>query len=166
LYSGGGGDDDELDNIREEEDDELPRWAARLQDSNKQFAKPALGTLSFDGCNKEEEEEDVVPVTIKIEERSWEKYHAFILRRNSSSKNNDNDDAVMCPPFRVSPSSGSLAPRGGASNVCDDTKPYLDSATILIEWVGDAGGVGEGGNEWLLVAGTEAEVWRYRLFIA
>ena len=33
-------------------------------------------------------------------------------------------------PLVVRPRSGSLAPRGGASNACDASNPYSDSATI------------------------------------
>ena len=69
--------------------------------------------------------------------------------------------------FKVSPTTGTLAPRGGASNICDETKPYLDSALVSIVW--DLGKILANGNnvenEWLLVVGTEAEVWRYRLKI-
>ena len=56
-----------------------------------------------------------------------------------------------------------LAPRGGAWNICDETKPYLDNAHISIERIGDAAKSDKDG--WLLVVGTEAEVWRYRLDI-
>ena len=65
--------------------------------------------------------------------------------------------------FNLSPLTGTLAPRGGASNLCDETKPYLDYANISIERVGDAAANDKDG--WLLVVGTEAEVWRYRLDI-
>jgi hypothetical protein len=59
---------------------------------------------------------------------------------------------------------GHLAPRGGASNACDASKPYLDSADIRIEFVGDPQAAVD--EELLLVVGTEAEVWRWQLNFA
>mmetsp|Transcript_8390 Transcript_8390/g.13605 ORF Transcript_8390/g.13605 Transcript_8390/m.13605 type:complete len:229 (+) Transcript_8390:3-689(+) len=152
LYSSGGGvDETENDGV----DDELPKWALRLQNSFKQSAKPVMTTLAFD------KEKSTHSISIKNDERSWERYHVFLLPTTIAI----DDDDLCC--FRVSPTTGSLAPRGGASNICDETKPYSDSAVISIEWLGeddmDVGAAGE--KEWLLVVGTEAEVWRYRLSI-
>ena len=136
-------------------DEELPMWARRLQDSTEQCSKPILDTLVFDEATN-----SAASIAIKNDERSWEKYYAFILGNNCNGNNF----------FRVYPQTGSLAPRGGASNVCDETKPYSDSAAIAIELVGQGkqmiAGADENSNEdWLLVVGTEAEVWRYRLSI-
>lgn len=154
LYSGSV--DESLDTSLGTDDnneEELPKWAQRMQDPSEQNAKPALDTIAFDVENAAH------TISIKNDERSWERYYAFILP-------NHHADGL----FRISPTTGSLAPRGGASNVCDESKPYLDSANISIEWIGgeggSTGGIGGGGNdELLLVVGTEAEVWRYRLQI-
>ena len=95
-------------------------------------------------------------ITIKNDERSWEKYYAYILSTSSSHI----DD---CPFRIISQTTGVLAPRGGASNLCDESTPYLDNTIISIEWIGSSGDSSIVANEWLLVVGTEAEVWRYRL---
>ncbi|KAL9190026.1 hypothetical protein ACHAXT_007237 [Thalassiosira profunda] len=139
LYAGDG-----TESIVEEadEDGELPRWAARLQDWERQISKPQVGTLMFDANCREH------AISIMNDERSWEKYYAFVLPNEEEGGS-----------FRISPARGTLAPRGGASNACDATQPYSDTATILVEWVG-----GEAGDR-LLAVGTEAESWRYHLTI-
>lgn len=153
LYSLGGV--DESLEIENDGVDELPKWAMRLQNSLEQSAKPVMATLLFD------KEKSTHAISIKNDERSWERYYAFIL------PNNNHDDCGLCG-FRVSPATGSLAPRGGASNVCDESKPYSDSAVITMQWSGedDVDVVGPGEKDLVLVVGTEAEVWRYRLSIA
>lgn len=151
LYSSGGADESSVD----EEDDELPNWVLRLQDSIEQSTKPTSGTLIFD-----EQQHKSHSITIKNDERSWEMYYAYILSTTSSSHIVDDS------PFRIiSPTAGVLAPRGGASNLCDESTPYLDNAIISIEWIGSSGDSSISTNEWLLVVGTEAEVWRYRLAV-
>ncbi|KAL7525091.1 hypothetical protein ACHAWF_001207 [Thalassiosira exigua] len=125
---------------------ELPNWAKKLADFAEQSSKPLLGTLTL------EEHNEMHTITIKNDERSWEKFYAFVLP----------DDGGGAVGFGISPASGTLAPRGGASNACDDTRPYSDEATIAIERRGGADAVAKG-EERLLVAGTEAEAWRYRL---
>ena len=44
--------------------------------------------------------------------------------------------------FEASPTRGVLAPRGGSSNLCDETSPYPDAADITIKWNGEGGGIG------------------------
>mmetsp|Transcript_29972 Transcript_29972/g.50993 ORF Transcript_29972/g.50993 Transcript_29972/m.50993 type:complete len:149 (-) Transcript_29972:396-842(-) len=137
LY-GSGGIVESCSELEEELEEDLPKWAMRLQNFLDQSVKPVMTTLTFD-C-----ETSTHVISIKNDERSWERYFAFVL----------NDDRRV---FRVSLVTGSLAPRGGASNVCDESKPYSDSAAISVEFSG------ERGVDALLVVGTEAEVWRYRL---
>ena len=144
LYSGGN--DGSILGEFDNEDEELPKWALRLQDMSVQSTKTILDTLTFDSMHTSH------TITIKNDERSWEIYHAFILPNNGSGV------------FRVSPSTGSLAPRGGASNVCDETKPYSDTVDICIECTREGVGGGEE-NLWLFIVGTEAEAWRYCLRI-
>eukprot|EP00578_Thalassiosira_sp_NH16_P030772 CAMPEP_0181081938 /NCGR_PEP_ID=MMETSP1071-20121207/3360_1 /TAXON_ID=35127 /ORGANISM="Thalassiosira sp., Strain NH16" /LENGTH=224 /DNA_ID=CAMNT_0023163501 /DNA_START=224 /DNA_END=898 /DNA_ORIENTATION=+ len=160
LYSSGGSADNEQSADVIHDGEELPRWAMRLQDPMEQGSEPFLGTLAFD------EELDVLhrTISIKNDERSWERYYAFIL------VNVDDDNAGVrhgdgCP-FRASPATGTLAPRGGASNACDESRPYSDSATISVERIGEEkAAVAEDERRWMLIVGTEAEVWRYRLSI-
>ena len=139
LY--GCGDDE---NVIESDDDDahLSKWVQRLVDPNEQRDRPFVGTLSFDNDAR------IHRVTIKNDERSWERFYAFVLPVD--------EDASEC--FEIRPTSGSLSPRGGASNACDETKPYSDSAKVSIEWKGDGT---EGGV--MFVIGTEAEVWRYHV---
>mmetsp|Transcript_9883 Transcript_9883/g.21380 ORF Transcript_9883/g.21380 Transcript_9883/m.21380 type:complete len:290 (-) Transcript_9883:39-908(-) len=171
LYSSCDNDDDDDGNGDDEE--ELPRWAMRLQDPTTISAAElaAMDELKFDIEHK------MHSIVIKNEERSWERYYAFLLPNNHDDNKNNRKGVVSGSSgsgdscFRVSSSTGSLAPRGGASNVCDVTKPYSDSAIISIEWNMGIAVEGVGGdndrknNDWLLVVGTEAQVWRYRLLI-
>jgi len=172
LYSSCDNDDDNDGNGDNEED--LPRWAMRLQDPTTTSAAAELAVmdeLKFDNEHK------MHSIVIKNEERSWERYYAFLLPNNHDDNKNKRKGVVSSSSgsgdscFRVSPSTGSLAPRGGASNVCDMTKPYSDSAIISIEWNVGVAVEGVGGdddrknNDWLLVVGTEAQVWKYRLSI-
>ena len=86
----------------------------------------------------------------------------------SSDNNNDSIAATTASEdlFQLSSVRGYLAPRGGASNACDESKPYLDSADIRIEFVGDPQQAAVKDEELLLVVGTEAEVWRWQLNFA
>ena len=148
LYSSSPGCGDDHNVIENDDDDDadLPKWARRLRDPNEQRDGPTVGTLSFD------DDARIHRVTIKNDERSWEKFYAFVLPME--------EDVDECS-FEIRPTSGSLAPRGGASNACDETKPYSDGANVSIEWKG--GGGGSAGGEVLFVVGTEAEVWRYQV---
>ena len=51
---------------------------------------------------------------------SWEPFHAQII------------GAAAGVGVRVAPTAGVLAPRGGAQNVCDPSKPYSDSCDLEI----------------------------------
>ncbi|EJK47507.1 hypothetical protein THAOC_33763 [Thalassiosira oceanica] len=143
LYSGPGcgGDDNVIES--DDENADLSMWVQRLVDPNEQRDRPFVGTLSFDNDAR------IHRVTIKNDERSWEKFHAFVLPME--------EDVSEC--FEICPTSGSLAPRGGTTNACDETKPYSDSANVSIKWKGD----GNAGREIMFVVGTEAEVWRYHV---
>ena len=129
-----------------EEEDELPKWALRLQQPDAHDGKQLKGALTFNDSAKSH------TITITNDERSWEKYYAYILPSNVEQS------------FRISPLRGHLAPRGGASNACDASKPYSDSAHVTIEFIGDDHD-NIAGEEVLLVVGTEAEIWRYQLSI-
>ena len=146
-------DEDFMDN------EEIPKWAMRLQQPTEHEGRQLTGTLTFTSSN------NVHTITIKNEERSWEQYFAYIL---GASDNNNNSIAVATTAsedlFQLSSVRGYLAPRGGASNACDASRPYLDSADIRIEFVGDPQAAVDAtigkDEELLLVVGTEAEVWR------
>ena len=130
--------------VLEEDDDELPKWALKLQQPEAHEGKQLSGVLTFNEVAKSN------TISVKNDERSWEQYFVYILPRNLEQS------------FQISPLRGHLAPRGGASNVCDASKPYSDAAHITINLVG--GYPAESVEEQkLLVVGTEAEVWRYEL---
>merc|ERR1712070_1232155 len=79
-------------------------------------------------------------------------------------------DAAMAlsVTFSVGPIRGTLAPQGGANNVCDPSRPYSDSATVSVLWEGGRDGavlgvppvVPAGGVA--LVVKTEEEQWTYQ----
>ena len=88
------------------------------------------------------------------------------MKKEVGSDNNNSIAATASEDlFQLSSVRGHLAPRGGASNACDASKPYLDSADIRIEFVGDPQQAVVK-DEQLLVVGTEAEVWRWQLNFA
>mmetsp|Transcript_2672 Transcript_2672/g.4546 ORF Transcript_2672/g.4546 Transcript_2672/m.4546 type:complete len:254 (-) Transcript_2672:10-771(-) len=130
-----------------EEEDELPKWALKLQQPQAHKGKQLAGTLTFNDSTKSH------TISITNDERSWEKYYAYVLPNNNVQQ-----------LFRLSSLRGHLAPRGGASNACDASKPYSDSAHITIELISDDY-VTIAGDEVLLIVGTEAEIWRYQLNI-
>ena len=143
LYSSSCHDDE--DAVFEEEDDELPKWALKLQQPDEHDGKQLTGILSFSDNVKSH------TISITNDERSWEKYYAYILPNNNLEQY-----------FQISSLRGHLAPRGGASNACDASKPYSDSASVTIELIGD-NHAAITGQRVLLVVGTEAEIWRYQL---
>ena len=125
--------------------EELPRWAQRLRDADiNEFGSSCDGEIQIG-----------VSVQIKNEERTWETFYAFVL---SSSLSPDEKS-----PLTVYPETGSLAPRGGAANVCDENKPYLDSASLTVVETG-RNEINEFRNDcmWLII-GTEEATWKYRI---
>ena len=134
----------------DDEEEEIPKWALRLMDPINHKGKPVQDTLYFSRKRADHE------IKITNDERSWEKFYASIF---SLDQVFGIEDGGNCP-FEICPQSGTLAPRGGASNACDVNDPYSDSALIVIKWdeeqCCDV-------DAFLLVLGTEAEVWRYLL---
>merc|ERR550539_367683 len=108
-------------------------------------------------------------ITIRNDERTWEKFYAKIMIQKREdgedgtryTDNEQNDQQIF--PFNVRPSSGDLAPRGGASNACDEMNPYSDSATIQIIHNPYNNINSTPGCEWWLLVGTEEEKWFYKL---
>jgi hypothetical protein len=131
--------------VEENDDDEMPKWAIRMMDPLLQMDKPVSGTLFFGNDNIKH------TITIKNDERSWEKFYAFVHPLKQEQQ------GIKCP-FEMHPTIGTLAPRGGASNACDANTPYSDSTAISVKIIDD-----NSAGEYLLVVGTEAEVMRYVL---
>eukprot|EP00980_Cylindrotheca_fusiformis_P029592 scaffold23554_cov142-Cylindrotheca_fusiformis.AAC.1 len=108
----------------------IPAWALRLKDTLPSAeAGSVLRLASGYGS-----------VEIKNEERSWEKYYAFIVGGDDETQ-----DSLV-----VEPRVGILAPRGG-------TESFRDAAQITVQ-----GETRESENVFLVV-GTEAESWIYKI---
>lgn len=128
------------------EQQELPKWALSVKPSeNASILEVPSNANRKNGMIRS------ASVTIANDERTWEPFHARIVCTNDA--NND--------LFTARPSSGDLAPRGGASNACDESQPYSDSATINV--IHNEKEQSIDGAEYWLVVGTEEEQWSYRL---
>jgi hypothetical protein len=143
--------------IEDKEDEEMPNWALRLMNPSIHINRPIVETLVFSQIAPEH------TIIIKNDERSWERFYVFLLPQLNDMKDVQNTSNGIVPfhPFATNPTSGVLAPRGGASNACDANAPYSDSSAINLKWIDGRRSV----NDHLLVAATEAEVWRYLLQI-
>ena len=144
LYASGDSD------TADDDEEEIPKWALHLMDPLSHKDKPFKDTLYLSQKRLEQE------IKITNDERSWEKYYASIFSLNQVV---GMEGGSYCP-FEILPQSGTLAPRGGASNACDANAPYSDSALIVVKWIeAECCDV----DAFFLVLGTEAEVWRYLL---
>ena len=90
--------------------------------------------------------------------RTWEPFVAAVVPLGGDAAH---PAAALAASFALRTTRGTLAPRGGANNACDPSKPYRDSAVIGVAWEGAH--VPEG--EAVLVVKTEEEQWTYRLLI-
>ena len=89
-----------------------PAWAAKMTPSEAFDA-----TFQFSGsCRRHS-------VRITNAYRTWEQYYAAVLPHTSAGREGSIETAPEAA-FEIVNPSGVLAPRGGANNVCDPTKPY------------------------------------------
>ena len=127
-------------------------------------------------------------VEIQNQERTWEEFHAKLVMKLPNGEfieidNGANSSSASCGsssidseatritrpqlPITLQPRSGSLAPRGGASNACDASNPYSDRVQIrVIQGQFTAIEIEssfQDGEEIWLVVGTEEEKWYYLL---
>lgn len=138
--------------IEAEDDKDIANWALRLMDPLVHIDERITDSFVFyKNCFEER------TITIKNYERSWERFHVFVFSWNQGDERLNKDDNMNT--LMTCPSTGVLAPRGGASNACDENAPYSDSAEINIKWIGGRNSC----DEYLLVVGTETEVKRYLL---
>jgi len=194
-FSGSGSRCVSIEDEEEDDDEEMPNWARRMSPppTNSVPSDAIIKLIQVpSNANRLNGMIRTTTVSIKNEERTWEKYYAKIMPRvvvrgvvvddTSTSKSTSPlilpDGGMSIPeyshsqediPYRVSPRLGHLAPRGGASNACDASKPYSDSVTLCIyhkesttidmTLLDDTDTV----VEWWLVAGTEEEKWYYKL---
>ena len=142
--------------------EQMPKWAQRMNlpdgiessMSSVQILEVPSNSNRMDGMTRS------ATVKIQNDEITWEEFFVKLLPRHFSVE----EAASLAMPFRVRPRTGHLAPRGGASNACDSSQPYSDSATITVfydESVADA--ALDGSIEWWLVAGTEEEKWYFKI---
>lgn len=96
----------------------IPPWASRPVD----LGAKVQGIINLKG-----KKEDCM-ATIRNDEISWEQFYARVEYSAGSAENE----------FRVTPCNGCLAPRGGANNACDETRPYTDECLVTISRVADA----------------------------
>ncbi len=153
-----------------EEDEEMPNWAKKMQPpsgvsstgagSGSGSGSDAFRTISVpSNSNPMDGMTYSANVRIKNDERTWEKFHTKIMCGENGRFFSYEESSKK--PFYVMPRSGHLAPRGGASNACDESNPYSDSVTLKI--IHSANEIVAEGQEWWLVAGTEEEKWYFRL---
>ena len=112
---------------------EMPLWAQRLVPEHETLAGALVLAPGSQGS-----------VVVRNRYKTWEPFFATLHTADA--------------PWEVEPSQGTLAPRGGANNVCDPSKPYGDAHTLVVRCRG-----GEVGDEALLLIGTEEEQWTYAL---
>jgi hypothetical protein len=125
-----------------DEETRLPSWISRPVD----YSNRVVDVLRL--------EKDRAPtVTIFNEELSWEPFYASV-ESSLTGRRISGDDV------RVSPSSGTLAPRGGANH-------YSESARLQVHIISKHLFRNDGGGpvpeELYLVVRTECDVWTWRL---
>jgi len=154
----GQGSCNEFDTLIEDDENDIPSWVQRMQIPANSSTQDYKELLVPSNSNPMDGMVYSVSITIKNDERTWEKFYAKILCTEDESMV-DNVDNV---PFYVKPRNGYLAPRGGASNACDESKPYPDSATLRVFHNNNAETL-LNNQQWWLVVGTEEEKWYYKL---
>ena len=108
----------------------MPRWATLLPEPEQ-----AVVLLLAPGSAQ--------AVTFANVYKSWERWYT----------------RVTAPGFELSQAEGTLAPRGGANNACDETKPYSDAHTLMVRCLPTT----PVGTEAFLVVQTEEAHWTWRL---
>ena len=144
LASGGNG---VTGTTQADDANELPRWVHAMQPQ-----EPPTGNLSFAAAG------DVCEVLVVNRFRTWERFVARLVPEDAATS------------FLLEPCAGILAPRGGANNACDASKPYPDSATVRVVHVGGeapaaacccvlVGTEEEGAVDLQAVLGTTGSAW-------
>ena len=118
---------------REAATGELPQWARRLSPEPDELAGTVLAVGS---------EASIISVANRF--KTWEPFYVSLHPADA--------------PWEIEPAQGTLAPRGGANNACDPSKPYSDTQRFVVRCRG-----GEAAAEALLVVGTEEEKWTFAL---
>jgi hypothetical protein len=98
-------------------DDLLPKWALRPPGTPSGILQLAPPHFRCTVC-------------ISNPDISWEPFHARLVPSPSTP-------SALAAAIRVDHARGVLAPRGGANNACDSTKPYPDSCTLTLSLARD-----------------------------
>jgi len=158
AFSGHGGTTD-CSTETNEPNEELPNWAKRLAPTESQRLSPLVLNVPSNS-NPMDGMVYFASIEIRNQERTWEKFHAKIMARQADGFVDVDSTSSAAVGLSVAPKSGSLAPKGGASNACDASQPYSDSATISVTQAATGGNTE---NDLWLVVGTEEEKWAYKL---
>ena len=129
----------------QEDTENCPMWASTLVPDLSELA----GHIVF------QKVDEVLEVHVTNTFRTWEPWVSAVV--DASGRESD--------LFRItsSPLRGTMAPRGGAKNVCDETKPYSDSVSVAVQCSRHAFESGEASG--YLVIKTEEAQWSYALTI-
>ncbi|KAL3937280.1 MAG: hypothetical protein SGBAC_007587 [Bacillariaceae sp.] len=127
---------------------EIPRWANRMG-TEKDIESKIRGTLPLNSG----------PAFIDIvnDERTWEPFYVKVTTTPGQETPQNFEDTQW---LSIHPRAGTLAPRGGAVNLCDPNDPYSDTATITVDASGD---LPSSEDTLYLLIGTEEEKWYYRI---
>lgn len=120
-----------------------PRWRQVLRPDLARLAG-RLGFKPDPSPPVERGDTAVAVVRVSNSCRTWEPFIAAVV---------DGTGARIGPDVRAEPAGGTLAPRGGANNACDETKPYPDwvKVSVVVHARPEAGG---GESPFVLVAGA------------
>uniref|UniRef100_A0A7S4UN97 NADH:ubiquinone oxidoreductase intermediate-associated protein 30 domain-containing protein n=1 Tax=Ditylum brightwellii TaxID=49249 RepID=A0A7S4UN97_9STRA len=148
-----------------EDHDSDPKWATRnvfgsSGDSSTVLIEGTINLAENDAVNSG------VGVMVKNDEISWEPFYVTIEKLGQRT-------AIISPSelgLRISPSNGNLAPRGGANNACDESRPYSDRWEIKISKTSsnyakkDYDACLDGSiNDLCLVVRTEMDFWIWKI---
>ena len=126
--------------VTDDSNETWPKWATRTRGQVSEDELPRV-VVPADGM-----------ATVKVVNplRTWEPFYASIFLRA------EGEGIIEADEFAVSPRKGTLAPRGGANNVCDPSKPYSDAIelTVLRQRAGRGA---------RLLVRTEEEQWMFLL---
>ena len=137
----------------ESDDEPWPDWATSLRPNSMEAERVVV---------EAENEAGEACVTISNPLRTWEPWYASCIASppDAAATRDGSPPNLADAAFEVSPRKGTLAPRGGANNVCDPSSPYSDSARLTIRWRGGAGAMRQQRSTSLLVR-TEEDQWLF-----
>ena len=166
------GDDEEVTYYDDQQQEPaIPNWALKLQqldyDDDDDDHYPTIDVSSSSSLLESS-------IQIKNNERSWEKFYAFIVSDNNNNYNNGDSEDEIVEVVTVEPNVGMLAPRGGKSDNFQDNavltvkvirgsrRSTTTSAPSSTTTTTTTSNIMDKKKFWL-VAGTEEDKWIYRI---